>query len=148
MGRSSMMQDPLLLANKITEYIVKNPETTYSVLEARALSKGIDLNTFEQAMATIHRGKRVDRKSTIAGEIVYSAAVIKEKPSDFFDTGVPYPRPPLCAACSGENCVECFPFFDEYRDTRTAIRARWAREKEERLETFNKRKSSKPAWVR
>ena len=148
MGCSTMMQDPLLLANKITEYIVKNSETTYSVLEARALSKGIDLNTFEQAMTAVHRGKRVDRKSTTAGEIVYSAAVIKEKPSDIIDTGVPYPRPPLCAACNGENCAECFPFFDDARDTRTAIRARWAREKEERLAVFNKRSSSKPAWVR
>lgn len=142
-----MTQDPLLLANKITEYIVKNPATTYSALEARAIARGIDLDLFEQAMAVIHRGKRIDRKSTVDGEIVYSPAVIKEKPSDIIDTGVAYPRPPLCATCNGENCVACFPFFDEHRDTRTAIRARWAREKEERLETYQRR-GNKPAWVR
>jgi len=137
----------LLLTEKLVLFIGKTPGVTLDVLEARALGHGVPMRVFDQAIQNLHRLKGVKR--TTSGDTVkYSLQEIKEKPSDIIDTGVPYPRPPLCASCNGENCALCFPFFDESRDTRTAIRARWAMEKEERLAVFNKRSSSKPAWVR
>jgi hypothetical protein len=68
------------LSVKIVKHIMAHPGVTYDELEGRARLKGIDLNIFEQAMEAIHRFNKIERRSSVAGQITYFEK--KEKPPD------------------------------------------------------------------
>lgn len=73
------------LAVKIVKYIMANPGVTYDQLQARAMGKFIEMNTFEQAMDAIHRFKKIERKSNTAGDIIYSENKPKPVNNSFFE---------------------------------------------------------------
>lgn len=72
--------NPNQLAWKMLAYIeAEGRDVTYSEIEERAESKGVDLNTLDDALAVLHKFNKV-HKRVKGGDIVYSPAV--EKPKD------------------------------------------------------------------
>lgn len=71
---------PTTLAALIIKRIIEDGGSTYDKLEARAVKKGISMNTFEAAMVIVHRSKLIEQ-SVKYGVIQYKVAEKKvEKP--------------------------------------------------------------------
>lgn len=68
---------PTELATKILTRIIKDGSSTYDILEARAVTLGINMNTFQAAMVIVHRSKLIEQ-SVKYGVIQYKIAVKKE----------------------------------------------------------------------
>ena len=64
------------LAALIIKRIIEDNGSTYDKLEARAVAKGIDMNTFQAAMVIVHRSKLIEQ-SMKYGVIQYKIAVAK-----------------------------------------------------------------------
>jgi len=65
---------PTTLATKIITRILTDQGSTYDKLEARAVAKGIDMNTFQAAMVIVHRSKLIEQ-SVKFGVIQYKPHV-------------------------------------------------------------------------
>ena len=68
---------PTTLAAAIIKRIIEDNGSTYDKLEARAVQKGISINTFEAAMVIVHRSKLIEQ-SVKYGVIQYKVKVKKE----------------------------------------------------------------------
>jgi hypothetical protein len=53
------MLDPVSLSTKIVAYIAKNEGVTYEALKERARVKGIEQGVFDNAIARIHKNKKI-----------------------------------------------------------------------------------------
>ena len=71
------MENPIKLAALIIKRIIEDNGSTYDKLEARAVEKGISMNTFEAAMVIVHRSKLIEQ-SVKYGVIQYKVKVKKE----------------------------------------------------------------------
>ena len=85
---------PTELATKIITRILTDQGSTYDKLEARAVEKGIDMNTFQAAMVIVHRSKLIEQ-SVKFGVIQYKPKVKPEvKPAVGASwLSLNYPRP-------------------------------------------------------
>jgi hypothetical protein len=70
------MNDPLLLANKIAAFIIREKGTSYSAIKARASEKAIDPLVLEQALERLHKNPMIHR-TVSGGDIQYSVKVVK-----------------------------------------------------------------------
>jgi len=71
------MENPIKLAALIIKRIIEDNGSTYDKLEARAVAKGIAMNTFEAAMVIVHRSKLIEQ-SVKYGVIQYKVAEKRE----------------------------------------------------------------------
>lgn len=116
--------NPTELSTKIIAGILRSPGVTYSRLETHALSLGIPIGVFENAMQLVHKNKKVQSK-ILKGVLVY---VEREAPKVAVDIlaewnkSNPYPYPILCPECQGTLCASCFPFYNPAHDTIEKIR--------------------------
>lgn len=85
---------PTDLATKIITRILTDTGSTYDKLEARAVAKGINMNTFQAAMVIVHRSKLIEQ-SVKFGVIQYKVAVAKpaQPPVGTSWLSLNYPRP-------------------------------------------------------
>ncbi len=91
------------LAKKILIYIEKQSgDVTYTAIEERAKLRGIDPDVLDQALAKLHRFKKVEQR-VIGGEIVYRPTRIK-KPTFFSHlTWVRNNYPPMDSSNDGSG---------------------------------------------
>lgn len=124
---------PKELATKITAGILKKPGVTYQRLEEHALSLGVPLGIFQNAMQLVHKEKKVQSKLK-AGVLIYVERAVAKPAIDIlleWRKENPYPYPKLCTACQGKLCAECYPFYDPEKDTIDKIRERLMMTREE-----------------
>ena len=117
---------PKELATKITLGILKKPGVTYKRLEEHALSLGIPLGIFQNAMQLVHKDKTVQSKLK-GGVLIYVERATAKPAVDIlaeWRKTNPYPYPVLCKTCNGELCADCYPFYDPEKDTIPKIRER------------------------
>lgn len=69
------------IAEAIVSRIFEDKEVTLSQLENRALERGISLSVLYDALATVHRDKRVKR-GVRGGEVYYCVAPPPKSPTD------------------------------------------------------------------
>lgn len=108
------MENPVTLAAKIITRILADDGSTYDKLEARAVAKGISMNTFQAAMVIVHRSKLIEQ-SVKFGVIQYKVAKKKhvvEPGSHLIWARNNYPPyDPWCVDADG-NMIMPFPEYD------------------------------------
>ena len=133
MSGRAMVMSPKELSTKIIAGILKKPEVTYSRLEAHAITLGIPIGIFENAMQLVHKSKLVQSKVK-GGVLIYvvrEAPKPKANPLAEWRKNSNYPYPVLCQECQGQLCKACFPFYDAENDTIDKIRKRLIMTREE-----------------
>ena len=133
MGGRAMVMSPKELSERIIVGILKKSPVSYSTLEAHAITLGIPLGIFENAMNLVHKNKTIQSKVK-GGVLIY---VVREAPKPKVNPLVEwrknsnYPYPVLCQECQGQLCKACFPFYDAENDTIDKIRKRLTMTREE-----------------
>lgn len=115
---------PKELSDKIIIGILRSPGVTYQRLEEHAISLGIPLGIFQNAMQLVHKNKSVQSKLK-AGVLIYIERETAKPKIDIlleWRKNNPYPYPKLCTACKGTLCAECYPFYNPSTDTIEKIR--------------------------
>jgi hypothetical protein len=74
-----MNNDPVQLSKKITQYIFSaGIPVSYELIEERAKGHNVPQGILDNAMAILHRNKKIDKK-VVNDSIVYSVKEVKEK---------------------------------------------------------------------
>lgn len=74
--RKYMNSNPLILADKIAAFIIKEKGASYGAIKARASEKAIDPLVLEQALERLHRNPMIHRTMS-GGDVQYSVKVVK-----------------------------------------------------------------------
>jgi len=96
------------LSKKMLLYIDK--EVTYTQLEARAVSKGINLHILDQALTILHKVKSVNKRVK-AGDIVYSPSKVKKFTFGSHLTWVRNNYPPMNDSNNGSGIEMDFSYL-------------------------------------
>lgn len=71
---------PTKLADLICKKILLTGEMSFEDIEARAIEKGIDLDTLDQALELVHKRPKIEAVELAAGTIYRKRKIVKSSP--------------------------------------------------------------------